>query len=81
MPDRVRIAGKSYMPGADRGVETLVTAVSWLLQRLPGQVVAEQRPDLVKTLAARNLVVEVHCRPSIILVRDDDRALVKIPAG
>jgi hypothetical protein len=30
---------------------------------------------------ARNLVVEVHTGPAVILVRDGDRALIKIPAG
>ena len=60
----------------------LLTAASWLLQRLPGQVVAEQRPALIEALGrARNLVVEIHTGPAVILVRDGDRALLKIPAG
>ena len=49
--------------------------------RLSGQVVEDWRPALVKALGqARDLVVEVHTRPSAILVRDGDRALVKILA-
>lgn len=59
----------------------LLTATSWVLQRLPARVVEHQRGELVKTLAdARDLVVEVHCGPVVILIRDGDRALVKIPA-
>jgi hypothetical protein len=34
---RIRIAGRAYVPGADRGVAVLLTATSWVLQRLPGQ--------------------------------------------
>lgn len=79
---RVKIAGKKYVPGADHGVATLMTAAGWVLQRLPGAVLEEQREELVRTLGdARDLVVEVHCRPSIVLVRDGDRALLKIPAN
>jgi hypothetical protein len=33
----VRIAGRKYIPGADRGAAVLLTAASWVLQRLPGQ--------------------------------------------
>ena len=80
---RVSIAGKRYTPSAvDGGVATLLTAASWVLQRLPGQVVEDQRPALVEALGhARDLVVEVHTRPSVVLIRDGDRALLKIPAG
>ena len=49
-------------PGAERGVAAMLTATSWVLQRLPGQVVEEQRGELIRTLAAlQNLVVEVEC--------------------
>jgi hypothetical protein len=82
MPQSVRIAGKQFVPGADRGVAVLLTAASWVLVRLPGQVVETQRGELVKTLAeARDLVVEVHTKPAVILIRDGERALIKIPAG
>jgi hypothetical protein len=58
----VRIAGRSFVPGADKGLAVLLTAACWVLQRLPGQVLEHQRAELVRTLAeARNLVVEVQC--------------------
>jgi hypothetical protein len=42
LPRSVRIAGRAYVPGADRGVGVLLTA-GWVLQRLPSQVLEEQR--------------------------------------
>lgn len=55
-------AGRRCLPGANRGVSALMTAASWLLQRLPGQVLNEQRAELIRTLAAsRTLVVKVEC--------------------
>jgi len=77
----VRIAGRMFAPGADRGVAAMLTAASWVLQRLPGQVVEGQRDELIRTLSrARNLVVEVHCAPAaLVRVRDGQRVLVEIP--
>ena len=78
----VRLAGRKYTPGADHGVSALLTSSSWLLGRLPALVVEEQRGDLIRSLReARDLVVEVHCSPAIVLIRDGDRPLVKIPAN
>lgn len=55
-PSRVSIAGKRYVPGADKGVAVLLTAASWVLQRLPGQVLEDQRGELVEALGqARDL--------------------------
>jgi hypothetical protein len=70
------------MYGADRGVAVLLTAAGWVLQRLPGQVLEEQRAELIRTLGqARNLVVEVQCSPgAAVRVRDGQRLLVEIPA-
>jgi hypothetical protein len=82
LPRSVRIAGRAYVPGADRGVAVLLTAAGWVLQRLPGQVLEEQRAELIRTLGqARNLVVEVRCSPgAAVRVRDGQRLLVEIPA-
>jgi hypothetical protein len=44
------MAGRRYVPGADHGVATLLTATSWLLGRLPGAVTEERRRDLIQTL-------------------------------
>ncbi|HUL05112.1 MAG TPA: hypothetical protein VLV76_02195 [Candidatus Acidoferrum sp.] len=78
---RLRIANRVYKADQDRTVMVLLTAASWVLAALPGQVVEEQRGNLIQTLAAaRDLVVEVHTRPAIILIRDGDRALVRLPA-
>jgi hypothetical protein len=80
-PSSVRIAGRSYVPGADKGVGTLLTASSWLLARLPSLVVERQCGALIRALAeARDLVVEVHTKPAAILIRDGERALLEIPA-
>jgi hypothetical protein len=48
---------------------------------LPGQVLNDQRGELVRTLdQARNLVVEVQCSPvAAVRVRDGQRLLVEIP--
>lgn len=83
VPNRVTIAGRSCRPGADRGVAVLMTAASWVLQRLPGQVVEDQRRELIRTLAdARDLVVEVAIGPApTVRVRDGGRLLVEIPAN
>ena len=60
VPRSVKIAGKTYIPGADRGVSVLLTAASWVLQRLPGQVLEEQRGELIRTLnEARDVTVEI----------------------
>jgi hypothetical protein len=81
LPRRVRIAGRAYVPGADRGVAVLLTAAGWVLQRLPGQVVEEQRGELIQALGlARNLVVEVQCSPvAAVRVRDGRRLLIEMP--
>jgi hypothetical protein len=83
LPHSVRIAGRAYVPGADRGVAILYTAAGWVVQRLPGQVLEEQRAELIRTLGqARNLVVEVQCSPvAAVRVRDGQRLLVEIPAA
>jgi hypothetical protein len=81
-PASVSIAGRRYIPGADRGVAVLLTAASWVIQRLPNQVLEHQRGELVKTLAAsQNLTVAVQCGPaSAVRVYDGARLLVEIPA-
>jgi hypothetical protein len=69
-------------PGADKGVAAMLTCASWVLQRLPGQVVEQQRSALVQALRdARELVVEVRCSPPAVRVRDAGKVLVEIPAN
>jgi hypothetical protein len=61
----------------------LLTAASWVLQRLPGQVVEEQRGALIRTLnEARDLTVEVRIGAAPrVRVRDGARLLVEFPVG
>jgi hypothetical protein len=82
LPQSVHIAGRKYAPGADHGVTVLLTAAGWILQRLPDQVIEEQRPELIRTLAhARDLTVEVRCSPgAVVRVRDGQRLLVEMPS-
>jgi hypothetical protein len=81
LPTSVRIARRKFIPGADRGVAVLLTAASWVLQRLPGQVLEGQRAELVRTLAeAQNLVVEVEVSPAAVVRVRGTRLLVEIPA-
>ena len=82
VPARVKIAGKTYVPGADRGVSVLLTAASWVLQRLPGLVAEHRRAELIRMLReARDLVIEVVVGPvPKVRVRDGARLLVEIPA-
>jgi hypothetical protein len=81
-PHEMRVGRRRFRRDEDRGVATMLTAAAWLLQRLPGRVEQRQRGELVKSLAgASNLVIEVHCAPAVILIRDGERALVKIPAN
>jgi hypothetical protein len=82
-PGSVRLGQREYRPGADRGVAVLLTAASWVIQRLPGQVVERQRAELVRTLGeARNLTVEVGITPQVMVrIRDGQRLLVEIPSG
>jgi hypothetical protein len=79
-PSSVRIAGRSYIPGADRGVAVLLTAASWVLQRLPGQVLKTQRPALVQALSQEDLIVEIRCRPTptVRVLGDGRRVLVEL---
>jgi hypothetical protein len=43
------------------------TAASWVIGRLPGQVVDKQRAELIRMLAkAGDLVVDVHCRSAVM---------------
>jgi hypothetical protein len=75
------LAGGRWSPAPTRGVAAMLTCAGWILQRLPGQVLEEQRAELIKALASANdLVVEVHCRPAVVLIRDGDRALVRMPS-
>jgi hypothetical protein len=78
----VRIAGRSFVPGADRGVATMLTCASWILQRLPGLVLETQRAELIRTLhQSRDLSVVVRCGPApAIRIYDGERLLVTIPA-
>ena len=82
VPARVKIAGKTYIPGADRGVSVLLTAASWVLQRLPGLVAEHRRGELIRMLReARDLTVEVRIGAApVVRVRDGARLLVEIPA-
>jgi uncharacterized protein YecE (DUF72 family) len=61
-------------------VAVLLTAASWVLQRLPGQVLEEHRAELVRTLRqSRNLIIEVECSPApLVPVRDGQRLLIEI---
>jgi hypothetical protein len=82
-PATVRIAGRQYVPGADRGVAVLLTAASWVLQRLPGQVLEHQRAELIRTLhQSKALSVVVRCGPEpAVGVYDGERLLISIPAS
>jgi hypothetical protein len=78
---RLQIGRRVFNSDQDRALVVLLTATSWVLQRLPGQVVEHQRARLVRTLAAsQHLVVEVECSPTL-RVRVRKRLLVEIPAG
>lgn len=81
-PASVRVGGKKFTPG-DRGVATLLTAASWVLQRLPGQVLERQRGELARTLSqAQNLSIVVQCGPApAVKVYDGARLLVEIPVA
>jgi hypothetical protein len=69
---------KVLEPG--EGVAAMLTYASWILAQLPDRVVQRRRGNPLKTLVdARDLVVEVHCAPAVILIRNGDRALMKIP--
>ena len=82
LPQRsLKVGPRTFKADKDPALFVLLTAASWCLQRLPAEVVEEQRAELIRTLGqARDLVVEVHCRVATVLVRDGDMALVKIPA-
>jgi hypothetical protein len=79
---QVRIGRRVLEPASpDRTLAAVLTTASWLLAQLPDRVVQDRRGELVRTLAeARDLVIEVHCAPALVLVRDGDRPLVRIPA-
>ena len=72
-------SGRTYIPGADRGVAVLLTAASWVLQRLPGLVVEHQRGELIRMLReARDLTVEIRIGAApVVRVRDGARLLVR----
>ena len=57
----------------------LLTAASWVLQRLPGQVLEEQRSELIRTLNdASDLTVEVRIGAApVVRVKDGARLLVE----
>ena len=46
---QLRVGGRVFSPGKDRGLATLLTGTSWLLARLPGMVVKRQRAELIRT--------------------------------
>ena len=73
---------RQYRPGADKGVATLLTAASWVLQRLPGLVVEHRRGELIRSLNdASDLTVEVRIGAApVVRVRDGQRLLVEFPA-
>lgn len=78
---QLRVSQRVYTAdGRDRGLAALLTCASWLLQRLPGLVVEEQRGALVEALAgAQVLVIEV--QPGIgVKIKSGSRLLVDLPA-
>ena len=82
VPTSVTIAGRKHVPGADRGVSVLLTAASWVLQRLPGLVAEHRRGELIRMLReAHDLTVEIRIGAApVVRVRDGARLLVEIPA-
>jgi len=62
-------------------VAALLTCASWVLRQLSGRVVEHQRADVIETLGEARDLVEVHCKPAMILVRDGSRLLVRLPAA
>jgi hypothetical protein len=81
-PQEMRVGRRRLRRDQDRGVSTMLTAASWLLQRLPGLVREDQRGDLVSALSqARDLAVTVRCNPPIVYVHHGNgEVLVAIPA-
>jgi hypothetical protein len=82
VPMSVRLAGRKYVAGIDHGVGALLTASSWLLARLPGQVVPEQRAELIQAIQSQDLIVAIRCGPApAVRVYDGAKLLVEIPAN
>ena len=79
---RVRIGPRTIKRDTDGALVALLTAASWCLQRLPGQVVEHQRADVIRALAeSKELMVVVVCGPApAIRIYDGERLLVTIPA-
>lgn len=78
---QLRVSQRVYTAdGKDRGLAGLLTMASWLLQRLPGMVVEEQRADFIRTLAeAKTVAIEVTPGTGV-KVRSGATLLVDIPA-
>jgi hypothetical protein len=78
----LRVGPRTFKSDKDCAVSVLLTASSWVLQRLPGQVIEEQRAELIRTLGqSRHLTVEVECLPTpLVRIKDGARLLVEIPA-
>lgn len=80
MPQKVRVAGRYHVPGADRGVGALLTAASWVLQRLPGEVVEHQRGACIEMVSrAQPLIIEV-TPPTGVRIWASGRLLVELLA-
>jgi hypothetical protein len=78
---QLRVGGRVFSPGKDRGLATLLTGTSWLLARLPGMVVKRQRAELIRTSHQSRNLIEVEVSPAaVVRVRDGARLLVEIPA-
>jgi hypothetical protein len=79
MAQTVRVAGRSYVPGASRGVAALLTSAAWVLAQLPERVVERQRGDLVRTLAATTpIIIEIE-QPSMVRIKAGTRLLLELP--
>jgi hypothetical protein len=82
VPQRIYLAGRSYTPcSRDRGVAALLVAAGWILQRMPGEVIAKHRADCVRMISeAETIVIEV-TPPIGVRIKADDRLLVELPAA
>jgi hypothetical protein len=78
----LKVGPRTFKADQDSSLVVLLTAASWVLQRLPGRVVKKQRAEVIRALAqSQNLIVMIQCgQAPTVLIFDGERLLVKIPA-
>jgi hypothetical protein len=77
---RLRVGNRVFKADQDRAVTILLTASTWFLSWVSGQIIDGQRAAFIEALGrSKSLIVTIQCSPKPrVRVYDADRVLVEL---